>query len=287
MAFAVLTAQTVILPAQQEAPRFVLVHVRHGSAVLDFAGVRVPVIAPALLVLDDQTRPAISGTRQPGLDCLYFSPKLINSLFSAEQLRSEGFGTTLSGTDHQDFYLLHPFLRRHLTRDSSRIISLLPHSSERVAELMQAAARQAEAQNDSFWPCRTRSYLLELLFQLHVLAPDASQRSDSVAANDRMSRAMSFVHERYHVGFSLDELARAALSNRTTLNREFRAHTGMSVRGYTISLRMQIAATLLRETQVPLPEVMERVGYSNASHFARAFREHLGVPPQNYRRAHA
>jgi AraC-like DNA-binding protein len=162
---------------------------------------------------------------------------------------------------------------------------------ERVRGSIDLAAAESRTQPDKYWPCRVRSFLIEALFQLRMLTP-VPLSSVSLAKlvspmgdvqGNRVARAMSFLQERYQSDFTLSEVARACCTNRTTLNAEFRTATGMTVRAYTISLRMKMAAGMLRDTALPVAEIMNRVGYENPSHFTRAFRETIGTSPRDYR----
>ena len=47
-------------------------------------------------------------------------------------------------------------------------------------------------------------------------------------------------------------------------------------------LRMALAKGLLRQQQLGVEEVAERVGYGSASAFSTAFSRHVGQPPSRY-----
>jgi len=40
---------------------------------------------------------------------------------------------------------------------------------------------------------------------------------------------------------------------------------------------------LLRDTVLPVTEIMNRVGYQDSTHFWRTFRKHIGQSPSEYR----
>lgn len=270
--------------ASAEAPRLAACLVRGGSAVFGFDGEAVPVMAPAVLLLDEQVRPSIQHAHALQLAVLYFHPSYINRQFTLEMLHDPARRQALQGSDRHDFFLFERFVK---LAGAQRVFALAPQVGERVIALFDATLREAELQPDKFWPCRTRSYLIELLFQLRLLEREATPQP-AVTETDsqrgqRMTKALSFVQEHYQHEFTLGDLARACATNRTTLNEEFRAATGMTVRAYTIGLRMKMAAALLRDTRIPVGEVMARVGYENQSHFTRAFRQNLGETPRDYR----
>ena len=93
-----------------------------------------------------------------------------------------------------------------------------------------------------------------------------------------------YVHERFNTEFTLDDVARWCASNRTQVNRRFRELTGQSLRQYVINLRMRVASSLLRDTGLPITEIMTRVGYENGSNFTRTFRAAFAQTPREHRR---
>lgn len=59
--------------------------------------------------------------------------------------------------------------------------------------------------------------------------------------------------------------------------------TGLHFKGALNELRLTEAARLLRETKGNISEIAFAVGFQNASHFGRAFRERFGVSPSEHR----
>lgn len=274
-----------LLPPCPQTPRFAISHIRTGSAVFVIAGGPLLVAAPAVLILDDLIRPEIRQASSLEIETIYFHPQIVNSAFSTEsmhsvEIRRAQFGETVM----RDFYLIDRFIK---AQPAERVLPLSPAICERVVSAWLGTVTQAQLQMDKFWPCRTRSYLIELLFQLRMLEPDSAAIHMPVAGaesvSSRIGRALQFVQEHYQTDFTVADLARHCATNRTTLNDEFRAATGKTVRAYTIGLRMQMASALLRDTTLPVGEIMTRVGYENQSHFTRAFRQLTGVSPNAYR----
>jgi AraC family transcriptional regulator len=84
--------------------------------------------------------------------------------------------------------------------------------------------------------------------------------------------------------FNLDRLAAQAGLSRFYFNRLFKSATGVSPSRYQITLRMDAAKRLLRETKKSAVDVALDVGYANPSHFAQLFRRETGLSPSDYRR---
>jgi transcriptional regulator GlxA family with amidase domain len=83
----------------------------------------------------------------------------------------------------------------------------------------------------------------------------------------------------------LDRLALAKRSQVSVrqLERLFRSNLRQTVGATYMRIRMAKAATLLKETSVPLVDVALASGFASASHFSRAFASWHGQPPSSFR----
>ncbi len=84
--------------------------------------------------------------------------------------------------------------------------------------------------------------------------------------------------------FNLDRLAAQAGLSKFYFNRLFKSAMGVSPSHYYITLRLDEARRLLRETKKSVVDIALDVGYSNPSHFAQLFRRVTGLSPSDYRR---
>ena len=68
-----------------------------------------------------------------------------------------------------------------------------------------------------------------------------------------------------------------------TLERRFKQAVGESIRSYRQRRRILLAKELLQTTNLNVGDIAWRVGYRDASYFARIFSRELGVSPLGYR----
>lgn len=81
---------------------------------------------------------------------------------------------------------------------------------------------------------------------------------------------------------AIEELASHAGMSESKLKRLFKQVFGKSIFNYYQSFRMQEAARLLREERRSVSEVGYQLGFSNLSHFTKAFEAHIGAKPKKY-----
>jgi len=81
------------------------------------------------------------------------------------------------------------------------------------------------------------------------------------------------------------KLAREVGLSLSALRRQFKHATGLSLHAYALQCRVSAARELLAETALPIKEIAEKLGYTDAYFFTRQFRQLTGVPPAKYRRS--
>jgi AraC-like DNA-binding protein len=84
---------------------------------------------------------------------------------------------------------------------------------------------------------------------------------------------------------SLEQMAKKRHVSTRTLKRQLQEH-GTSFRKLVDEVRRDRALVLLEQPHLTVERIAERLGYSDASNFQRAFRRWLGTSPAGFRAAH-
>ncbi len=143
-------------------------------------------------------------------------------------------------------------------------------------------------------PCENISE--RLLFQSKVLELVALQmeqigsnntgirkRYETAAAGTIVSEAKNIISARMKSPPSLKSLAHMIGTNETKLKKVFREKCNTTVYGYLTECRMQKACDLLKDHSQTMSEIGAELGYSERTHFCRAFTRYFGMPPSQYR----
>lgn len=93
-----------------------------------------------------------------------------------------------------------------------------------------------------------------------------------------------YIQEHYGQALSLDILAERVYLTPHYLSSIFIQEKGIGISKYIKTLRMEKARELLRDTNMKINEISEKVGYSSLSYFCRSFRNEYGVTPEQYRK---
>ena len=173
----------------------------------------------------------------------------------------------------RDVALVRPFVT-----DSGLCRELDGKDAEFLSILARNTWDLCASQSDPYWPCRSRSFFLEILVFLL-----SSGTARNVAAKSRAAGVRDFIHTHYQSKLSLDAIACHFGTNRTSLQRQFQAEYGESVFEYLSSYRFSMSQMLMRNTELSLREIAHRVGYNDYSHFFREFSGRFGVSPAAWR----
>lgn len=94
---------------------------------------------------------------------------------------------------------------------------------------------------------------------------------------------LNYVEANYKNG-SLSELAELMGYDVYWLSREIKKRVGKTYKELLQTKRMNQAAYLLRNSRIPVAEIIELVGYDNSSYFYRKFKERYAISPNEYRK---
>lgn len=172
--------------------------------------------------------------------------------------------------------------------NAALLVALLPRLIHVQAEKRLGIVVQLirnEAQDDR----PARDMVLERLLQ--VLLIEALRSTPEIdgspgllrgMADARLAIAIRHMHENPDRDWTMEQLAGMAALSRSAFFDRFRQRVGMSPMEYLLSWRMALAKHLLRQGQVGIKEIAERVGYGSASAFSVAFNRFEGTPPMRY-----
>ena len=131
-------------------------------------------------------------------------------------------------------------------------------------------------------PLRHESLVALLLAEL---AEHAGSALPELRAHggDLAARAVAFIASRALGPLALDDVAQALGKNRSHVAEVVRRATGRTVGQLITERRLDEARRRLVETDELVEVIGERVGYVDATHFARMFKRHHGVSPRAWR----
>lgn len=172
--------------------------------------------------------------------------------------------------------------------DPGLLVALLPtlvhvHGSERLTQLVRMVGEESAGNAPG------NEFILSRLVEILLVEAMRSSAAGSASAgllrglgDERLAVALRRIHARIDRPWNVEDLAKASALSRSTFFERFTRVVGVAPMTYVLEWRMAVAKDLLRQGQLAVSEVAERVGYASASAFSVAFRKHAGISPSRY-----
>jgi len=97
------------------------------------------------------------------------------------------------------------------------------------------------------------------------------------------ARMLAFIRRHLDQELSLERLSKEFGRSPSTLLREFRTATGTTPVQYILEARLRKAASLLRQTDLGIAEIADRIGFDDPNYFSRRFKQFFGVSAREWR----
>lgn len=260
-----------------------LLVINEGRLIVEINNARKVVIAPALIFLSDEDIKFIKSN-DLSLTIIYFRGTEVRDEFTMERLQSGEFEKEMGRTILQDYLLVKNFISQDDI--SNKIITINSSAHLRVLKLVDGISKELDEQEDGFWPCRSRSILMEILFDIRFLCvEDGKLVIEAKTDKDIVGEIIQFMSEHISDKIMLEDILKEYSTNRNQLNAMFIKETSMTCLSYLEKMRINLAQIMLADTELQVSEIADRVGYLDPNYFVKVFKKHTGVTPSNYRRS--
>ena len=107
--------------------------------------------------------------------------------------------------------------------------------------------------------------------------------SDHLNFSQKITTLLKYIKENL-ANITLPELAKKFSYSERQLSRLLLKYTGKTFSTLLQELRMQKACMMLKDSNVPIHEIISQCGYKNQNHFYQKFKECYGKTPAQYRK---
>ena len=128
-----------------------------------------------------------------------------------------------------------------------------------------------------------KSMLLSLFMQIVVQLSrlyDAPAKPREIRA---MAEAAAFMENHYMEDISIEQVLEISHYSQRHFIRLFSAAYNTTPQKYLMNIRLRRAASLLKDTSLPITEIAMQCGFSDSNYFSRAFKKINGITPSQYR----
>ena len=212
---------------------------------------------------------------------LFFKPTVIRDEFTYERIDSGEFDKAWGTSIFQDYILIRSVALS--TNVCDHVLELPLNGLKRLKELYTSAEKELHGQKDGYWPCRSRSYLMELLYYIVYTFIEVAPDDEESPEQEEFSKITEYLNEHIDEQITVETITKKFAINRNKLNEIFMKQASMTCHDYLLNLRLDLAKVMLTNTELPINEIGSRVGYPDANYFAKLFKNVTGRTPTQYR----
>ena len=272
-----------------------------GTISLENGGQKKRVSAPAIIMLTNE-EVSFSCGKGVSTTTVFLRPTEIREEFTLERICTGEFEATQGCTIYQD-YLLIKSCEKETNRFNTVLVPGLS-AYAKITKMIRLMEQELTQQGDGYWPCRSRSYTIELLSFIgyvcarpaaHVVNEEADNtkaisdlcvrysEANDKESDDLVSEIIQYLSE--HIGDKVtqEEVMKKFSMNRNRLNELFMKETSLTCLNYLARMRVNLAQIMLAETELQIAEIAGRVGYADSNYFVKVFKKHTGMTPSKYR----
>jgi AraC family transcriptional regulator len=237
--------------------------------------------------------------RPAGLAVPRHSHELTSLAFCLEGPFEETFGTHWQQVSTRSLWVRpggEPHANRYPTRAPSRtlIVELLPHTLDEIRGETRILDTPSHLESPRFavlarrldFESRNPDSVSLLAIEAHVYELIVSITRHTLMRSGGepqwLSRVREYILAKFTLAISLSELAVIAGVHPSHLAKAFRRTCGATIGEYIRQLRVEYAATLLKQQQLSLLEIALACGFHDQSHFTRVFAKVFGISPGRY-----
>lgn len=183
------------------------------------------------------------------------------------------------------YVLNEPIKTLQSSREDTDGFITLPKKVHIPKEMHSAFISQLELLYKTYWfkdDYKAVSLNLNTMELFLDLAKIKKQGDTSNNSNHIINRIEQFLLSSVNRTFSARELAEHVDMNYNYVSTLFKKIVGLSPQQYHTQVRIQRAATMLRNHEGTINEISTYLGFENVYHFSNVFKKVMGVSPRNY-----
>jgi AraC-like DNA-binding protein len=227
----------------------------------------------------------IISLEETNSDILYESQESylvnINSFNGYSRISSEKLFKEIKIKISKPFILIHGFTNRFTFKKITDKKTIIPITNK-VLNIL------SELEDNKLTGISQNIYLKAKTFELIALQLEnyKNQIFNNLLVNKTLKILYSVkqkILENLDQNISIHNLSKEVLINEAELQKQFKQVFGCSINKYAIDKKMEKAKMLLLNTQLPIYQISEDIGYKNATHFSAAFKKYFGQSPKQLR----
>lgn len=102
--------------------------------------------------------------------------------------------------------------------------------------------------------------------------------------SDTVWKIREYIEENYAQSITLEEIANYVHMNKSYISYLFKKEMGENISEYLLSIRLEKAQNMLRNSKKSIQETANEVGFSELAYFSKVFKKKVGMSPLEFRK---
>lgn len=185
-------------------------------------------------------------------------------------------------------YIFHHLSEQVITRDQLKksFADFTYSLMQKNASLIKIIAQYKLTENDLSAQIKNQPHLSQLKEKFRqILLLYIDQLAILQKNNEEyvVKKALQYIHSHYSDQLLLADIAAQFRLHPNYFSSLFKKQMNVTVRDYILKLRVDKAKELMKDSSLKLIDIALAVGYQDAAHFNRAFKNVTGISPSQYR----
>ncbi|MDR3593749.1 AraC family transcriptional regulator [Clostridium sp.] len=203
--------------------------------------------------------------------------RICNIMYRSENILSADYDIKKNAGFHALFVLEPYFAKEHNFK--SRLM-LKPKDFEKIHILTDIMLSEYQSKAEG-WQTLLKGSFMTLAVMLSRLYSFGNSSDKIDIINIAMS--ISYIESHYTEDISIDVLAKISHYSPRHFTRIFIATYHTTPLNYIISLRINHACSLLKESRLLISDIALQCGFSDSNYFCRIFKKRTGLAPKQFR----
>jgi len=202
---------------------------------------------------------------------------ICNIMYRSENLLSSNYDIKKTAGFHALFVLEPYFTKEHYFK--SRLL-LGVNDFDKIRILTDSMLSEYQSKTDGWKTFLQASFvtLIVILSRLYSFG-NISEKIDII----NIAKSISYIENHYAEDISIDVLAEISYYSPRHFTRIFKETYNTAPLNYILSLRINHACSLLKESPLSISDIAFQCGFSDNNYFSRIFKKRTGLTPKQFR----
>jgi AraC family transcriptional regulator len=190
-------------------------------------------------------------------------------------------------TCHLDTQFVDRIANEAVGRERIELIPLVPLAHDPLVWQLVTALRQTletAPTNNHFYVESLSTALAAHLMQFYSTRPPTLRAYRGGLPQQKLKLALEYINAHLSEDLSLTALAAELNISQYYLCRLFKQSIGITPHAYLVQQRVERSKQLLKDRENLIVDVAIACGFANPSHFAKCFRQQIGISPKQFQR---